>query len=142
MALIGSPTRPYDEIAVRSDIGSLAPDLSAEQVLSGRQRVVLAAISASAVLVIAVRVLTGIGPSLLWWAQMAILLVTVVYIAVISFKGMLIHGAQRASVLQFTTDELYDAPNAELPVYTVLVPLYREGAVLPALVQKLDCLDY
>jgi glycosyltransferase XagB len=30
----------------------------------------------------------------------------------------------------------------ELPVYTVLVPLYREGRILPALVERLKCLDY
>jgi cellulose synthase/poly-beta-1,6-N-acetylglucosamine synthase-like glycosyltransferase len=30
----------------------------------------------------------------------------------------------------------------ELPVYTVLVPLYREGRILPALVERLKRLDY
>jgi glycosyltransferase XagB len=31
---------------------------------------------------------------------------------------------------------------AELPIYTVLVPLFREGRILPALVERLKRLDY
>ncbi|WP_406856376.1 glycosyltransferase family 2 protein [Alsobacter sp. KACC 23698] len=33
-------------------------------------------------------------------------------------------------------------PDAQLPVYTILAPLLREGGVLPQLVRALDALDY
>jgi hypothetical protein len=33
-------------------------------------------------------------------------------------------------------------PDAELPIYSVLVPLFREGAILPDLVRALSNLDY
>lgn len=33
-------------------------------------------------------------------------------------------------------------PDAELPVYTILVPLYREAAVVPGLITALERLDY
>jgi len=33
-------------------------------------------------------------------------------------------------------------PDAELPIYSILVPLYREAKVLPALVRNLMALDY
>ncbi len=133
---------PHENVAPRSDIASISPELSAEQLLSGHQKRALVAIMGCAVLMIAARVLAGIGPSPLWWAQVSIAIVTLVYIVVISFKGMLIHGARRASVIQFTPEELCEVPDSELPRYTVLVPLYREGAMLPVLLEKLGGLDY
>jgi len=33
-------------------------------------------------------------------------------------------------------------PDAELPIYTILVPLYRERDVLPVLLRALDAIDY
>jgi len=33
-------------------------------------------------------------------------------------------------------------PDRDLPVYTVIVPLFREARVLPQLVRNIDALDY
>lgn len=55
----------------------------------------------------------------------------------------------RASLVWLGAAEAFDAPPApapvaeeDLPLYTILVPLYREANVLPSLVASLTALDY
>lgn len=62
------------------------------------------------------------------------------YLAVTLFKlGCVLRGiwSHRRRPLVATR-----TPDADLPLYTVLVPLYREAAVLPGLVRQLQRLDY
>ena len=55
----------------------------------------------------------------------------------ISLRGF--RGAKTASVSQ---DQLNEAENNELPVYTILFPVYHESAVLPQVMRNLYQLDY
>ena len=55
----------------------------------------------------------------------------------ISLKGF--RGAKITSVSQ---DQLKEAKNKELPVYTILVPVYREASVLPQVMRNLYQTDY
>ena len=44
--------------------------------------------------------------------------------------------------MRFAQEELRAVPDNDLPGYSILVPLYREEKVLPALLAKLSSLDY
>lgn len=67
----------------------------------------------------------------------------VFYITHSAYKFWLIwNSLERPVALEFTPEELATLPDAELPTYTILVPLYREALVLPRLVEYLSRLDY
>ncbi|NPV46432.1 MAG: glycosyltransferase [Armatimonadetes bacterium] len=67
----------------------------------------------------------------------------VFYVAHSLYKLWLIWiSMSRPVALQFTPEEVAKLPDAQLPTYTILVPLYREALVLPRLVEHLSKLDY
>jgi cellulose synthase/poly-beta-1,6-N-acetylglucosamine synthase-like glycosyltransferase len=51
-------------------------------------------------------------------------------------------GASHENVVVITDGEVADLSDADLPVFTVLVPCYHEANVLPELLSNLACLDY
>jgi cellulose synthase/poly-beta-1,6-N-acetylglucosamine synthase-like glycosyltransferase len=65
----------------------------------------------------------------------AILVVPFFFVVAIRLLALLMPGARPPAPLPRGRD-------AELPLYTILVPLYREAAVVPGLVQALMRLDY
>ncbi len=70
-------------------------------------------------------------------------LVTLAYGLISAYRLYLAGRAlSSASEIQVTPDELKDLDERTLPEYTVLVPLYRETEVLPALLKALAGLDY
>lgn len=80
-------------------------------------------------------------------ARMALLAVNaaamVFYIAYSAWRLWLVgRSLQQQRELPHSPQELALIPNERLPSYTVQVPLYREGAVLPSLVAHLSQLDY
>ncbi len=111
------------------------PDLSALHTTNRFQKIVLLACAAAFCLSLAVS-----------WTGTVIVLNGVFlsfYLVVMTFKAYLIHlsvGASRE--LAFTEQDLATLSDADLPVYTVLVPLYREAASLPRLLDGLRALDY
>nr|WP_255673108.1 glycosyltransferase [Glycomyces amatae] len=107
----------------------------------GQIAAALAAVGAVAA-AIGAHLLTGLGPSPLQWAQAAMFGLIGLYLAVIGFKLAMIWGAGASSVLRFDPGSLEAVGDADLPRYTVLVPLYREAAVVPGLVRRLAALDY
>jgi cellulose synthase/poly-beta-1,6-N-acetylglucosamine synthase-like glycosyltransferase len=56
------------------------------------------------------------------------------YISVRGFRG--------AKITSVSQDQITKVENKELPVYTVLVPVYREAAVLPQVMRNLYQMDY
>lgn len=111
------------------------PDATAYYVLSKFQKWLLVAILAG---------------SLVWLAFDHILYLTVVngifttfYLVICGYKFYLINlslGSQRE--MRFAPEELGRLRDEELPVYSILVPLYRETESLPRLVAGLQGLDY
>jgi cellulose synthase/poly-beta-1,6-N-acetylglucosamine synthase-like glycosyltransferase len=61
-----------------------------------------------------------------------------VYKAVMLLRGEQGGGHAAGSVVA----DPYAIPDSELPMYTVLVPLYREGKFAPVLVEQLRAIDY
>jgi len=65
------------------------------------------------------------------------------YLGLCLFKIVLINlSLGRTTQLSFTTDDLEALSDEELPVYTILVPLYHESESLPRLISALERLDY
>ena len=125
--------------------GGVAPlpdRLSARRLLSRSQAVVLATAVLAVAVLLASHATMGFGPTFMWWGQAAIGAVTIVYVAVIAFKMVVIFGGGRASVIRFVPDDLLAIGDADLPTYTILVPLYREGKVIHELLSRLAALDY
>ena len=78
-------------------------------------------------------------PTLVWLNGAAI----VFYVAHSLYKFWLIWTSLGRPVALVLSDaELTAIPDADLPTYTVLVPLYDEALVLPQLVEHLGKLDY
>ncbi len=112
-----------------------SPDDSARRALSGAQKVV------------GLGGVAGCGVALLlnWSLTLTILTtgVMLVHLATSAYKLYLVNRGWRAAAPPAAADQA-PAPQDErsLPVYTVLVPLYREVAVLPQLRRALDDLDW
>ena len=119
------------------------PDrVSARTLLSRGQAVTLVVAGAALAAALGIRLATGIGPSPVSWATAAVGAATIVYIAVIAFRLFLVVAAQEAPVMRFSRAQLRMVAATGLPVYSILVPLYREAKVLPALMAKLSGLSY
>lgn len=56
------------------------------------------------------------------------------------YKFLLLLRGESATT--YGSDGEAPIPDDELPIYTVLVPLHREGRILPVLVDRLNALDY
>ena len=120
----------------------LAEHLSARELLGAGQRIALGVVVAVVACLVVLRLVTGLGPSIVTLVGAFVAVSTVVYIAVLTFRVVVVFAAGSADVLSFDADDLRAVTAAGVPSYTVLVPLYREGKVLPTLVEKLSRLRY
>lgn len=69
--------------------------------------------------------------------------VAVFYLATFGLRTLLSwHGASHAAEFKIPQAEVRSLTDAELPVYTVLVPMFREPEVLPILASALRKLNY
>ncbi len=67
----------------------------------------------------------------------------VFYIIHSAYKFYLIYlSLDRRVAIDVTPEETRSIPDDKLPTYTILVPLFRESAVLQRLVKGLDAMDY
>ncbi len=111
------------------------PDESARRVLIGWQKVVLASLTLTVVL------------GLLFAPQVTAVVVSALVNGTL-FSFVAFHfvvamaGAQHEHVQAIRDEEVKALRDDELPVYTVLVPVYREANVIPHLMENLRKLDY
>ncbi len=86
--------------------------------------------------------------ALIAWRPLASLIVLnalaiIFYVVHSLYKFYLVYvSLERPVLFDATEDELRDLDEATLPTYTLLIPLYREAAVLHRLVQGVRNLDY
>jgi len=107
-----------------------SPGLSAREGLARRQeRTLLLGLNSATVLLVAFKI--GLA-----------------FVAGLLFSWIFLAGAWlRLRALQraghgLAVDRVAEISDRDLPVYTVLVPLYREGRVVPSLIEALADLDY
>jgi len=111
------------------------PDESAYKVLSGVQKVIL---------------LLLLGGCAAWLYLDHILFLTVLngllttfYLVLCGYKIYLIQlSLSRRREMRFTAKEIASLKDEDLPVYSILIPLYRETESLPRLLDGLEKLDY
>lgn len=107
----------------------------------------------------AVQVLTGgqkiFGVAWLAVSAVALLLFPTVYLTVLAslstlfylvFPGykfyLVIRALSHRLEVATTPEEIAALDERTLPIYTILVPLYKEAAVVPTLIRSLDAMDY
>jgi cellulose synthase/poly-beta-1,6-N-acetylglucosamine synthase-like glycosyltransferase len=116
-------------------ISPLAEDLSASTTFT-RPQIYFLLIAAAIVLVVGVveplgtmRVLIGV--------------ITFVYVAAFIYRLRLFWGSLKAPQMISISDEVARAiPYRELPIYTILVPAYREPEVIGRLLAEINRIDY
>lgn len=111
------------------------PQLSASQVATRAQLTTLA------LLVIVTAIALALWPSTT--LIVLNLLVTLGFTATFGLKFLLVYfGSRRTIDIKVTDDEAKALRDEDLPIYTVLVPMYKEPDVLPILASALRRLDY
>ncbi len=124
----------YTAIAL-SNLRERFPDSSAHTVVSGGQKVVLAL---AAIVLIGFLIWNLTGTIIFIFALASIFyLLTALYKLVAGFSAL-----NHQYLIDITQDDLAAMDERTLPVYTILVPLFREAAVIPYLVQGIESLDY
>jgi cellulose synthase/poly-beta-1,6-N-acetylglucosamine synthase-like glycosyltransferase len=107
-----------------------APALSARRVVTPRQ--------AAALLLFGSLVLMGSIFRPLETLRALIIAMSIIFGATVGFRALLAwFGTHRRGETGAT-----DCPDAALPLYTIMVPLFREARVLPTLIRSLNALDY
>jgi cellulose synthase/poly-beta-1,6-N-acetylglucosamine synthase-like glycosyltransferase len=119
-----------------SELAELDPEMSARKVLTTPQAVVAYALLSV--------VLAGLA-----WAPIDTLIIlniaiSIFYLGNFVFKGILVSvgGGRSADRDETIAVEARALRADELPVFTVLVPMFREAAMLPQLAQAMRNLDY
>ena len=137
----GQPGRELDRhLAQQLDLSINAlrrsrPDYSAHVTATSRQ---LVSIITFVVVVVALVVLWPVGT-----AQVLLGVLTLLYACAIAFRLWLVLAGSRGDHrISVSDDEALRVPADELPVYTVLVPAYREPSVIGELMAHLAALDY
>ncbi len=111
------------------------PDECAYRSLTRRQQVVLAGLAVILVTALVWRPISALV------VLNAILIVF--YLVHSAYKFYLVWlSLDRPLIVEASSEEVAALRDGDLPSYTILVPLYREARVLPALVQGLARLDY
>ncbi|GAC1335735.1 MAG: glycosyltransferase [Candidatus Dormibacteria bacterium] len=116
-----------------SGLATRNPEASAERTLTHDQKVAA----------IVIGVLALVGLVLLRTAFFIVLsgLVIALYAGVVVFRGFITYrGARHGHTEPVTPEEM--AALGQVPVYTILCPLYREAGVMNQLVSAISALDY
>lgn len=116
-------------------LAEAAPELSARRTRNDRRRVIAAVVIALTIGVVV-------------WQPMTAALLTV-SVLILAYTATLVHRIElmrRAlthdATIYIPDDEARAVPNEDLPVYTVLVPAYREPDIVGAVVSSMTSLDY
>ncbi|MDO9496858.1 MAG: glycosyltransferase [Nocardioides sp.] len=124
----------YSDVSTQSLMES-HPDASAHVVISPAQKAVLVmSIVAIVILLVIWPINTLIG---------IVAVCSVVYLVVSVYKFRLTLRALGTHLETDVTDEEVAAlDERQLPIYTILVPLYKEAGIVPRLVRDINALDY
>jgi cellulose synthase/poly-beta-1,6-N-acetylglucosamine synthase-like glycosyltransferase len=118
-----------------NDLTSFMPSLSAHYVYSRKQVMVWA--------IFAILSLVWIYFDVASWLFAIFLAMQLVYFVVIFFRfGISLAGSQFEFIQSVTPEEVNELEDKNLPLYTILVPVYKEAAILPTLIKALKEIDY
>jgi LPXTG-site transpeptidase (sortase) family protein len=119
----------------RTRLETAAPDLSAQRLMRRRQWLVLAVIGA---VVLICLILAPLATAIVFVG-----LCTVVYLATVVHRVVIMMLSVRGeSILMVSDEDARAVPDEDLPIYTVLVPAFREPEVIATLLTHLGALEY
>ncbi|MDD2704029.1 MAG: glycosyltransferase [Acidocella sp.] len=126
-----------DEMSLeaREALYNREPELSAKTTASSGQKNML----------LALLILLLLGMTISAHVTLVVLsaLISSLYAALFLFRGVLtLIGSGRRVDLSVSPAEVATLQDADLPIFTVLVPMYRESEVLPILVASIRRMDY
>jgi cellulose synthase/poly-beta-1,6-N-acetylglucosamine synthase-like glycosyltransferase len=125
-------------LRLQASIAGLAervPGVSAQRILSRRQRHLGIALI--------VLVLAGCVVDLVVTVSILVSIITVFYVAAIVYRLVLFRASSGPDTTEVVSDEEARAvPDWELPVYTVMIPAYREPEVINELIQRVTQFEY
>ena len=114
---------------------TLSPEDSARRVVTFNQKIAFAAI--------AVLITAGLFMNWFWTLIVLNALATTFYVVSNVVKLWLMNRAiHRSPEIKVTDEEISELDAEDLPIFTILVPMYREANVLPFLVDGMTRLDY
>lgn len=127
--------RNWDSFFAREALFSWKPEHSAKFTVTTPQKLTLLALAA---------LLAGcLALVPMQTAVFLMALSTTIYTLTFVFKFVLTFvGSSRKADMEFSPEAIAALSDTDLPVYTVLVPMYKEAAVLPLLAKALKGLDY
>ncbi|MEX5272272.1 glycosyltransferase family 2 protein, partial [Kocuria sabuli] len=112
-----------------------APEMSAHRVLSRHQRVV--------VIGLALAVIGAAIADLLLTLQIMVAMATLWYAATLVYRLILVHrGLLGRDLIRVSDSDALAVPESDLPIYSVLVPAYREPAVIAKVIDSVSGLNY
>lgn len=112
-----------------------APEMSAHTVLSRRQKLGL--------IIAGVVLLAAAVANLMLTLQIVVALGTVMYGATLIYRLLLVRrGLQGSHMVRVSDEEALAVPDDQLPVYSVLVPAYREPEVISKIISAITRLNY
>jgi len=99
------------------------------------------------------RVIIGVAlcvatPILVWgmgfsnYGNMAVVVTVVMFVVVFLDKGRLCLRGGDSAILSFTQEEINSLDEDVLPLYTMLVPLHKEVAMLEQIIRRIEMLDW
>lgn len=68
--------------------------------------------------------------------------VAIFYLLLMLFKLFVVHEALRTPFIQISKEEIAELNDKELPLYTIIIPLYREERVIPQIIEAMSAIDY
>jgi glycosyltransferase XagB len=77
-----------------------------------------------------------------WCILVAIMICQMAYFITMVFKCLVFTASSSPPMSDFWTKALEKLDTQTLPIYTVLIPMYKEAASLPSLIEVLQKLDY
>ena len=127
--------RTWDSFFAREALYSWKPEHSAKFTVTPPQKTVLWLMLAALIVALV------LAPMQTAVALMSFF--TTIYTLTFLFKFVLTFvGSSRKADMEFSRETIAALDDATLPVYTVLVPMYKEANVLPLLTRALKRLDY
>jgi cellulose synthase/poly-beta-1,6-N-acetylglucosamine synthase-like glycosyltransferase len=131
-------SREESELRLDASISGLAdrvPGVSALRILSDQQRTI--GIAVLAVILICCVV------DLILTVTVIVSIITVFYVAAIIYRLVLFKKSNQPDTTEVISDEEARAvPDADLPVYTVMIPAYREPEVINELIKRVTQFEY
>lgn len=69
-------------------------------------------------------------------------IIAALYFFLISFKLLMVAKSISAPLIDFSAEEIRSIRDKDLPVYTILIPLYREEKVIRQIIDAMKAIDY